>query len=1028
MSLAVLLQSVAAKASADPLAEATALNEQAAALYRQGHYAEAEPMLRRALAIREKALAPNDPSLALSLNNLAELYRAQGRYDVAEPLHKRALAIRERARAPNNPDLAQSLNNLALLYQDQGRYPEAEPLHKRALAIREKALGPNDPELAQSLNNLALLYREQSREDEAEPLLKRALAIREKTLGPGHPDFAANLTDLAELYRAQGREGEAEPLLKRALAIRQKAFGSDHPDIAQSLNNLAQLYSDQGRYPEAEPLYHRFLVIYEKVLGPDHPYVATSLVSLAELYWKQGRYSEAEPLLKRAMAIREKALGPDHPSFANALNSLAVLYLDQARYAEAEPLLKRALAIREKAFGPDHTFIATELNNLGELYVKQRRYAEAEPLYKRALAIREKTLAPDHPELAVSLNNLAGLYRTQARYTEAELLLKRALSMREKIFGTGHPILAQSLNNLAVLYLDDGQPDRALPASARAVQIMMNHLSIGSRQRSGAVVFEQHVHRDYFTNYIVIADAVAGKSPDRSRAVAADTIRVAQLAQASSTANAVAGAAARLMAGGGSRSAMIRERQDLVQEWQRLDGAIVKAASRAPPDRRPADEESLRASLEDATRRLDALDARIAAEFPAYADLSNPKPLPAEAAQALLGSDEALLVYLITDEATWLWVLRRDDLAYYHLDIAAKTLTDEVTALRASLDPKSNPGLAPFPAKRAHALYRKLIGPAEPMLAGVHHLLIVPDGALQSLPMTVLVTKPPQQDSQSPEDNREIAWLARDYAVTVLPAVSSLRALRQFANADHASAAFLGIGDPVLTGSSALASAVTLVSLFRGATADVEKVRQLPPLPETADELRAIAKTLGASDADLLLGERASEPVLRQMPLDHYKIIEFATHGLMSGELKGLAEPALVLTPPSQATLDDDGLLTASKIATLKLNADWVVLSACNTAAGDGTPDAGGLSGLAKAFFYAGARSLLVSHWPVQSDAAVKLTTDAFAELSEDPTIGRAEALRRSMMAMLDPANSPKFAHPLYWAPFVLAGEGGAGR
>ena len=164
------------------------------------------------------------------------------------------------------------------------------------------------------------------------------------------------------------------------------------------------------------------------------------------------------------------------------------------------------------------------------------------------------------------------------------------------------------------------------------------------------------------------------------------------------------------------------------------------------------------------------------------------------------------------------------------------------------------------------------------------------------------------------------------------------------------------------------------------------------------------------------------------MPLDHYKIIEFATHGLMSGELKGLAEPALVLTPPSQATLDDDGLLTASKIATLKLNADWVVLSACNTAAGDGTPDAGGLSGLAKAFFYAGARSLLVSHWPVQSDAAVKLTTGAFAELTKDPTIGRAEALRRSMMAMLDPANSPKFAHPLYWAPFVLAGEGGAGR
>src|SRR6516162_1132501 len=164
--------------------------------------------------------------------------------------------------------------------------------------------------------------------------------------------------------------------------------------------------------------------------------------------------------------------------------------------------------------------------------------------------------------------------------------------------------------------------------------------------------------------------------------------------------------------------------------------------------------------------------------------------------------------------------------------------------------------------------------------------LALPDGALQSLPMAVLVTQSPKQDPQRLEDHRDIAWLARDYAITVLPAVSSLRALRQFANAEHASAPFLGIGDPVLNGSPAPAAGVTLISLFRGATADVEKVRALPPLPETADELRAIAQTLGASESDLLLGERASEPVLRQMALDHYKVIEFATHGLMSGELK----------------------------------------------------------------------------------------------------------------------------------------------
>jgi CHAT domain-containing protein len=159
----------------------------------------------------------------------------------------------------------------------------------------------------------------------------------------------------------------------------------------------------------------------------------------------------------------------------------------------------------------------------------------------------------------------------------------------------------------------------------------------------------------------------------------------------------------------------------------------------------------------------------------------------------------------------------------------------------------------------------------------------------------------------------------------------------------------------------------------------------LPSLPETANELHAIAQTLGATPDDLLLGERASEPVLRQTPLDHYQVIEFATHGLLSSDLKGLAEPALVLTPPPEPTPDNDGLLTASKIAALKLNADWVVLSACNTAAGDGTPHAGGWSGLAKAFFYAGARSLLVSHWPVWSKATVALTTGVFEELNKDP-------------------------------------------
>ena len=157
--------------------------------------------------------------------------------------------------------------------------------------------------------------------------------------------------------------------------------------------------------------------------------------------------------------------------------------------------------------------------------------------------------------------------------------------------------------------------------------------------------------------------------------------------------------------------------------------------------------------------------------------------------------------------------------------------------------------------------------------------------------------------------------------------------------------------------------------------------------------------------------------------LDDYRIVHFATHGLVAGEIKGLAEPALVLSLPATATEADDGLLTASEVAGLKLNADWVVLSACNTAAGE-KPGAEALSGLARAFFYAGTRALLVSHWPVVSEAAVKLTTGVFAALKSNPTIGRAEALRRSMLALID-GDAPHERHPAYWAPFIVVGEGG---
>jgi tetratricopeptide (TPR) repeat protein/DNA-binding XRE family transcriptional regulator len=298
-------------------------------LRERGAYGEAEPLLQRALRIREQVLGTDHPDVARTLNYLANVYWQQSKYGKAEPLLQRALRIREQVLGPNHPEVANTLHNLATLFLAQGNYGAAEPLYQQALRIVEQSLGPNHLNVASTLHNLASLFLTRGSYVAAEPLYQQALRIVEQSLGPNHPEVAHPLNGLAENFLAQGNYEAAEPLYQRALRIREQALGPDHSEVAHPLNGLANLSREQGNYAQAERLYQRALSIREHRLSKHHPDTAQIWYDLAILRQKQGNLSEALSLTERALQTLAQFLGETHPKMVAARAFLAQLRQEQ---------------------------------------------------------------------------------------------------------------------------------------------------------------------------------------------------------------------------------------------------------------------------------------------------------------------------------------------------------------------------------------------------------------------------------------------------------------------------------------------------------------------------------------------------------------------------------------------------------------------------------------------------------------------------------------------------------------------------
>jgi CHAT domain-containing protein len=807
-----------------------------------------------------------------------------------------------------------------------------------------------------------------------------------------------------------------------------------------------------GHLNQAESWYRK--AVFSCVVEADYVSCREGLV---HILLAQDRPVEAETVARDALLYALRRTGRSSVDAADGIAMLGLSLYQQGRFGDAAALFGAEVSLR----GSLRIQSSFARNALADALAMQGRWTEAIQLYdspesdqpESFPAVWEDLLATYYKSHYIDQNERSGadsLPRVMSLYAigriEDGIALSRAISDTSarkygaNAYGTA---LAQGYVALGLKLKGDGAQ---AAVAYREVQAKL----LVPVQPDGRGALENPVlqvqRRIVLEGDLEQLAAGGGTRPSD----AASAFRVGDALRSGATDRALIASAARAQLPNGELNDLSKREQDLRQQLSSYLAILAGALSQPVEQQNAAALASLRNNIEQLKQAQATLARELDRRYPEYARLINPAPATVEQARAAVGADEALVALYAGEHETYVWALRKEGpLEFVVVPLTSAQLAERVSRLRQALDPHAtNVGdIPPFDVSLAYELYAALLKPVESAWKAAKQLVVVPSGPLAQVPFTLLVTRSvsqPKDDYGLFSGYKEVPFLAREMAVSQVPSVAALVSLRALPPGNATRKPFVGFGDPWFSVQQAASAESETIAAFgsrglhlraRPATTSLAsaQLEALPRLADTAQEVKEVARALHAdANKDVFLGRAANERQVRTMKLDDRRVIMFATHGLLPGDLDGLDQPALALSAPSVAGVEGDGLLTMEKILGLKLDADWVVLSACNTAAGSGA-GAEAVSGLGRAFFYAGSRALLVTNWPVETTSARALTTATFQLEGANPSLPRAEALRESMLNLIDAPGAVdnssgrilySYAHPIFWAPFSLVGDG----
>ncbi|HZT27497.1 MAG TPA: CHAT domain-containing tetratricopeptide repeat protein [Pseudolabrys sp.] len=910
---------------------------------------------------------------------------------------------------------------------------------------------------------------------------KQALAIFQRqirdTNAPGAKGYLFNATlNIVAILIQLGDLAQAEGYLNRSIALLREARTSGLPgwrngyagrgqsweaDVEQT---RAVLFEARGQYAEAEQSYRRAELrkrasidgVMKTATNPPPRWQIEQacdilVIDEARTEARQGKLAQAEADARRALLSQLKGRGKYNTATPRFLGSLANILVEEGRYSEAERLARTAIQINDTlGVAADAQSTLTYESRLAAILSLEHKRAEAMAMYEKIASAMASWDAARREPFDLDGSRISALYaagQVEKGVAAAERLLKRNLAR----YGEGRHDTAIAHGLLGTGLMLAQRDDEAGREFRAAIPVLLAAARETSDDSATLLAARNERLRNIVESYMTLL----ARSSDNGKA-ALETFALADAIRGRSVQQALTASSARMSVQDAALAELVRDEQDLSKRVNAQLGMLNNTLSLPSGQRDETTVKALEASIAKLRSERDRSRSEIGRRFPRYADLIDPKPPSVEQIKAVLKPDEAVLAFYFGRQIGFVWAVPKNGpVGFASIAASAGDLEKRIRKLREALEPQvaTVAEIPPFDLALAYGLYEQLLKPVEAAWKPATHLIVVSNGALGLLPLSLLPTAPATaDDGDRPlfSGYRKVPWLARTHAVSLVPSVAALRTLRQMPPGSRNREPMIGFGDPVFSKEQIsaeqaardtpvqLAMATRGVPLKRRSSpkldgVDSAELAQLPPLPDTADELKAIAHALGADPATaLVLGVKANEETVKATDLARYKIVVFATHGLAAGELNGLTQPALALTAPDVAGIDGDGLLTMEKIIALKLDADWVVLSACNTGAASGA-GAEAASGLGQAFFYAGARALLVTNWSVDSQSARQITSGLFARQSANNGLSRAEALRQSMMALLDGGGYTDengatlfvYAHPLFWAPYSIIGDGG---